>query len=138
MNLTTKRINLRRAFFSSAALVSMFGGMMSTDSAVAQKSTSTSTVCYFQKGNNTVWRWGLNSNFDWFKLNGKWVKNHQTKNYKFETRTPEEQIKKSCEHSQHYYQKRSYKLTAIYASDSRHGKNHPIYVNGKRISPSQW
>ncbi len=35
MNLTTKRINLGRALFSGAALVSMFGGMIFTDSAVA-------------------------------------------------------------------------------------------------------
>ena len=32
MNLTTQRINLRRAFFSSAALVSMLGGMILTAS----------------------------------------------------------------------------------------------------------
>ena len=32
MNLTTKRMNLRRAFFSSAALVSVLGGMVLTGS----------------------------------------------------------------------------------------------------------
>ena len=32
MNLTTKRVNLRRAFFSGAALVSMCGGMILTGS----------------------------------------------------------------------------------------------------------
>lgn len=41
MNSTTKIINLRRTFFGSAALVSMLGGMMFIDSAVAQKSSST-------------------------------------------------------------------------------------------------
>ena len=41
MNLTTQRMNLRRALFGSAALVSMLGGMIFIDSAVAQKSSST-------------------------------------------------------------------------------------------------
>ena len=36
MNLTTKRINLRLALFSGAALASMLGGMIFIDSAVAR------------------------------------------------------------------------------------------------------
>ena len=40
MNLITKKINLRRALFSGAALASMLGGMIFMDSAVAQESFS--------------------------------------------------------------------------------------------------
>lgn len=47
MNLKTKRINLRRALFSGAALATMLGGMIFVDSAVAQEASSRKhKTCY--------------------------------------------------------------------------------------------
>lgn len=44
MNLTTKKINLRRALFSSVALVSMLGGIVLTASHPAQAQNSTQSI----------------------------------------------------------------------------------------------
>lgn len=101
----------------------------------ASANTSTYTACYFEKEGHTTWHWGLDSRFNWYNLSGKWVQNHQTKNYKFETNTSESNILESCKSSQHYYQKLDYKFIGVYAADSGAGKNYPIYVNGKNISP---
>jgi hypothetical protein len=58
--------------------------------------TYTYTTCYFQKGGNKTWQWGLKGDNGWYKLNGKWVKTDDTKITRFETSTNRNDIVGSC------------------------------------------
>ncbi len=102
----------------------------------ANANTSTSVVCYFQKNGSTVWNWGLDYNYNWFKLHGKWEKNRVNGEYRFVTGVNKNTIDMSCEHARRYYQRIGYQYKGAYASDSKLGKNHPIFSNGERISPT--
>jgi hypothetical protein len=99
------------------------------------RDTYTYAACYFQKGDNKTWQWGLKGDDGWYKLNGKWVVTADTKITRFETSTNRNDIVGSCLNSQRYYNKGDYSIVGIYAADSSAGYNYPIYANGQEVTP---
>lgn len=91
---------------------------------------TTSLACYFQKGSDITWYWGLNSDKSWYGLPGEWQKTPQTKLEKFFTSTNQAAILAACSNSQTYYGLVGYSLMAAFASQKSAGFNYPIIING--------
>ena len=101
----------------------------------SDRDTYTYTACYFEKGDDKTWQWGLNGNNGWYELGGRWVKTNETRIERFETSTNRNDIVGSCINSQKYYAKSDYRISGIYAADKSAGYNYPIYANGQEVTP---
>ena len=97
--------------------------------------TTTSVVCYFQKGNNRLWKWGLQPNNGWFVLNGSWQKTIDTRITYFETPSSADTIRQSCRQSRAYYGYGDYTINGIYAANSSLGSNYPIMARAVVVKP---
>ena len=91
---------------------------------------STSLACYFQKGGDVKWYWGLNTDSSWYAMPGDWQKTPQTKLEKFFTTASQSNITSACSNSQTYYGLVGYSLMAAFASQKSAGFNYPIIFNG--------
>jgi hypothetical protein len=91
--------------------------------------TTTSLACYFSKGSDVTWYWGLNNDNSYFKLNGEWRTTPYTKLQKFFTQTSSSEIRKTAVQAQDYYQLTGYSLLGIFAADKAAGYNYPVVVN---------
>jgi hypothetical protein len=102
---------------------------------IPRPNTTTSVVCYFQKGNHRLWKWGLQSNNSWFVLNGSWQKTRDTRITYFATPTSADTIRQSCRQSRAYYGYGNYTINGIYAANSSLGSNYPIYTGAGELRP---
>lgn len=91
---------------------------------------SASLACYFQKGNDITWHWGLNSDKSWYSMPGEWKKTTYTKLEKFFATVGQNDITNACSNSQTYYGLVGYSLMAAFAAQKSAGYNYPIIVNG--------
>jgi|LakMenE01Jun11ns_1017448.scaffolds.fasta_scaffold9754993_2 hypothetical protein len=102
---------------------------------IPNPNTTTSVVCYFQKGNHRLWKWGLKPNNGWFVLNGSWQKTRDTRITYFATPTSADTIRQSCRQSRAYYGYGNYTINGIYAANSSLGSNYPIYTGAGELRP---
>lgn len=91
---------------------------------------ATSVACYFQKGSDIKWYWGLTSNSAWYALPGNWKKTEYTKLEKFFTTASQSDITAACTNSATYYGLVGYNLFAAFASQKNAGFSYPIVVGG--------
>jgi len=91
---------------------------------------STSLACYFQKGGDTTWYWGLTGNSAWYQLPGDWKTTPYTKLQKFFSTAGQSDITAACNNSSTYYGLVGYTFIAAFAADKSAGSNYPIVVGG--------
>lgn len=91
---------------------------------------STSLACYFQKGSDVKWYWGLTSDSQWFALPGDWQKTPHTKLQKFFTTTNQNAVTSACANSATYYGLVGFTLQSAFAADKGAGYNYPIIFGG--------
>jgi len=91
---------------------------------------STSLACYFQKGNDITWYWGLTSDSAWYALPGNWQKTTYTKLEKFFSTAAQSDITTACSNSSTYYGLVGYSLLGAFAAQSNVGSNYPIVIGG--------
>ena len=98
--------------------------------------TTTSVVCYFQQGNNRLWKWGLNANNVSYVLNGSWAKTQYTRIDYFPTPTTAGTIRESCMLSgRYYFPNQRFTVDGIYAANSSVSYNYPIYTPAGQLRP---
>jgi hypothetical protein len=114
------------AMASMVGIASLCNNAPEVSAAPAADETYTYTVCYFTKGSERKWEWGLKSDNGWYKLYGTWEKTRDTRIMKFWTKASRTEIQASCMNSQNYYKLRGYTLDKIFAADSARGSNYPI------------
>lgn len=91
---------------------------------------SASLACYFQKGSDTTWYWGLTSDSAWYALSGNWQKTTYTKLEKFFSSASQSDITTACSNSSTYYGLVGYTFVAAFASQKSAGYNYPIVIGG--------
>jgi hypothetical protein len=103
---------------------------LSHDAVPVAAADSTSLACYFQKGDDTKWYWGLTSDSGWYALPGEWKKTEYTKLQKFFSSASQSTITTACSNAATYYGLVGYTLKAAFAADKGAGSNYPIVVGG--------
>lgn len=91
---------------------------------------SASLACYFQKGSDTKWYWGLTSDSAWYQLPGNWQKTPYTKLEKFFSTASQSDVTSACTNSSTYYGLVGYTFTAAFAAQKSAGYNYPIVIGG--------
>ncbi|HVJ63364.1 MAG TPA: hypothetical protein VM555_11720 [Tahibacter sp.] len=91
---------------------------------------STSLACYFQKGGDVKWYWGLTSDSQWYALPGDWQKTPHTKLQKFFTTANQGAVTTACANASTYYGLVGYTLQSAFAADKGAGYNYPIIFGG--------
>jgi hypothetical protein len=103
--------------------------------ATADGGDTTSLACYFQKGGDVTWYWGLNNDDSYYKLNGSWGKTPYTKLQKFFTATGQSEIVAAANRAMSYYKLDGYTLLAVLAADKSAGYNYPIVSGDTELYP---
>jgi hypothetical protein len=96
---------------------------------------TTSIACYFQKGNDVTWYWGLNNDNSWYSLNGSWATTPYTKLQKFFTGTSFSEIIAAANNAKAYYSLDGYGLIAVFAASKSAGYNYPIVSGDTELFP---
>lgn len=120
--------------FAPAAFAEGKGPASNTDfsekAVPAVAAGSTALVCYFQKGSDVTWKWGLTSDSGWFSLPGEWQTTQYTKLQKFFSTASQSAVTTACSNSATYYGLVGYTVMAAFAADMSAGYNYPIVVGG--------
>lgn len=101
----------------------------------AAEAGSSSLVCYFQKGTDTTWYWGLTSASAWYSLPGNFQTTPYTKLEKFFSTASQGDITSACANSATYYGLVGYNLLAAFAATKKAGYNYPIVINNVELYP---
>lgn len=91
---------------------------------------SSSVACYFQKGSDITWYWGLTGDSAWYQLPGTWQKTPYTKLEKFFSTASQSDITSACGNSSTYYKLVGYTFVAAFAAEKAAGYNYPIVIGG--------
>ncbi|UXI67526.1 hypothetical protein [Tahibacter amnicola] len=98
-------------------------------------SGTTSLACYFQKGTDIKYEWGLTSNSEWYQLPGQYQTTTYTKLQKFFSTASTNDITTACNNAQVYYKLVGYTMFAAFAASSGAGSNYPIVINNTELYP---
>ncbi|MEO5627026.1 MAG: hypothetical protein ABIQ70_13550, partial [Dokdonella sp.] len=96
----------------------------------AAAADTSSLACYFQKGSDTTWYWGLTSDSAWFQMSGNWQKTPYTKLEKFFSSASQSDMTSACSNSSTYYGLVGYTFVAGFAAQKAAGYNYPIVIGG--------
>jgi len=103
----------------------------------APAATDTSSLrCYFRKGSEMTWGWGVTNNNAWFSMSGTWTKTPITKLQKFFTATHQSEMNTAAENALRYYKLVGYTLVGFVAATSSAGYDYPIVSNGTELYPA--
>ncbi len=105
------------------------------DVSAAAGSTTTSLVCYFQKGEDVTWQWGLKSDNNWYKVAGRWISTPYTGLTKFFTDAGVDELAAAAENARKYHTLNGYTLRAMCAADSAAGYSYPIVSRWVELYP---
>lgn len=109
--------------------------LAASDLGAADGGDTTSIACYFQKGSDVTWYWGLNNDDSYYKLNGSWATTPYTKLQKFFTNTSQGEIIAAANKAMSYYKLDGYGILAIFAATKSAGYNYPIVVGDTELFP---
>ena len=102
----------------------------------AADSNSSYIACYFAKGSEVKWQWGLNTDSSYYQVSGTWFTTPYTKLQKFNAGSvTQSSLQTACTNAQTYYGLLGYNLFAFFAATSNTGSNYPIISNGVELFP---
>jgi hypothetical protein len=103
----------------------------------AQAAAETSSLrCYFRKGTETTWGWGVTNGNAWFTMSGTWSKTPYTKLEKFFTAATLADMNTAAENALRYYKLVGYTLVGFFAATQAIGYDYPIVSNGTELYPT--
>lgn len=104
----------------------------------AAAATDTSSLrCYFRKGSETTWGWGVTNNNAWLTMSGTWATTPTTKLEKFFTSMSQSEMNTAAENALRYYKLVGYTLVGFFAATKSTGFDYPIVSNGTELFPEQ-
>lgn len=96
---------------------------------------SSSVACYFGTLGSHTWKWGLQSDDNWYSMDGHWSTTELTKTQKFFTNVSQSDIVAACANAKRYY-KIEQPFFAAFAATSSVGNNYAIVSQGTQLYPT--